>query len=120
MLDNKEMKNHKISAKRNKFLFLIAALTTFNIITYTCFVRIADNDVGYNLKTALSFFLFSLPVLCLITSLFFAIIPYQQQKYLQRYVHVSILSLLCLNICISIGLILIILMTVFGMYPTVS
>ncbi|KAF5041521.1 hypothetical protein DSECCO2_522150 [anaerobic digester metagenome] len=111
---------------RNKYLFLIASLTVFNIISFTVFIKTGGYDIhgNYlvkdtigNLKTALICFLFSLPILSLLIGLLVAIFPYRQLEYSKKYFRSFLLTLRFINILFAIGLILIIIMTLLGWYP---
>jgi hypothetical protein len=111
---------------RNKYLFLIAGLTVFNIIAFTVFIKTGGYDIhgNYsvkdtigNLKTALLCFLFSFPILSLILGLLVALFPYRQLEYSKKYFRSFLLTLRFINILFAIGLILIILMTMLGWYP---
>jgi hypothetical protein len=111
---------------RNKYLFLIAGLTVFNIIAFTVFIKTGGYDIDGNysvkdtignLKTALLCFLFSFPILSLVLGLLVALFPYRQLEYSKKYFRSFLLTLRFINILFSIGLILIIIMTILGWYP---
>lgn len=111
---------------RNKYLFLIAGLTVFNIIAFTVFIKTGGYDIhgNYlvkdtigNLKTALLCCLFSLPILSLILGLLVALFPYRQLEYSKKYFRSVLLIWRFINILFAFGLILIILMTMVGWYP---
>jgi len=111
---------------RNKYLFLIAGLTVFNIIAFTVFIKTGGydfhgnyrvEDTMGNFKLSLTCFLFSLPVLSLLIGLIVALFPYRQLEYAKKYLRSFLLTLRFINILFAVGLVLIIIMTMIGWYP---
>lgn len=109
---------------RNKYVYVIIGLTIFNIIAFTI-VTIRNHIVLENyscetifeqLKLSALSVLFGLPIWSLLIACIVALFPYKNLTYKEKYTRSFLVTLRFINIVCAIGLILILILFLFG-YP---
>jgi len=109
----------KINNKKTlKFIYIFSIL---NILAHTFLIKIPGNSAEYDkieqLTQAVVTISISFPIISAILALVINLIPYKNFSYKERYSRTFTLIILALNIILTIGYILILIMTLTGQYP---
>ena len=105
----------KLKSDRKKYLFRIAILIVINTILFGLLIKGARNTAD-NFLTALNANLIGFNILGFMFGTIVAVFPYKGLPYKNKYLRASLLTIITIQIIMTIGLILIGLMTLMGWY----
>ncbi|SCY95677.1 hypothetical protein [Flavobacterium caeni] len=108
------METHDLKqSNRNKILW-IAVLIVLNTLLYTMAMK--GRTLPERLTTALAANLIGYNVIGLLLGTVVALFPYKNLGYAKKYLRASLLVILTLQIVMTVGLLLVLLMTFAGWY----
>lgn len=104
----------QLKANRKKYLISIGVLIIFNTIMFGILIK--GRDFTDNLLTSLNANLFGFNILGFMLGAIVAIFPYKELQYNKKYLRASLLTIVVLQLIMTIGLILIAFMRFLGWY----
>ena len=108
-------KEQKLKDDRKKYLKIIIGLIIINTILFGIIVK-NPKSITDNLLTALNANLIGFNVLGFLIGAIVSIFPYKELSYKKKYLRSSLLTIMILQILMTVGLILLGLMTLVGWY----
>jgi hypothetical protein len=107
--------NEKLKSDKKKYLIRILILIVVNIILFGLLIK-GPRSTTDNFLAALNANLIGFNILGFILGTIVALFPFKGLPYKEKYLRASLLSILTLQILMTIGLVLIGLMTLMGWY----
>lgn len=104
----------QLKVDRKKTLIRIGGLIIFNTIMFAIFIK--GRGFTDNLLTSLNANLFGFNIVGFILGTIVAVFPYKGLNYKKKYLRASLLTIFVLQTIMTVGLILIALMTFVGWY----